>query len=828
MSEPYHNFDLYVTADHRLQASCNEAAAGPVVLELDHNQIELAQQIIIQEEADARLVRQVGRRLFDALFPAPILALFERSRAAAPGHRLRLRLHIEAEQVASLPWELVHDGAAFLALRPDTSIVRYPETTQSAPALPVEGALRILVVIASPVNLPSLQSELQADELKVTLSGLQMQGLVEVEFLTQATYAGLMRRLRSGGFHVLHYVGYSAFDSESQQPVLLFEEENGLARKMSGTDLHELLQRDKAQDALRLVLLHDVERPTSPAPSFGLGVAMRLVQLGVPAVLTMQYSLPDPVARAFAAQVYAGIAGGVTLDDAVFAGRDRIMDEIEAAAGRSVEEEAVPGEWAAPVLFMRSDDGQIFQPQQAQKSGLAHASEQIYAELDTFKAETRDRATRLFLDYLPHLTVVGAVGTLIYMLVARRLDPLFTTGVAVAYGCVWLLRSLFRQKVPETFDALWRRGIILTKEGQNLAQQYLDFLQDYDALLNDQRYPWITRGLGLVVAVASVLGFNYGVIPQPWRILLQLLVFVLVPLGGYILGTLLWKMVATVLATRRLGTRFDLDVHPSRPDGCGGLKPLGDLYFDHAQVLLLAGLFVAGWLLIFVVSLPIVENHLVDNAPDQAALLDVYPALCSQYLASGETPAGADAAAFSPTVCNTLAQAMAPEAVAEAPRHYVVQIVAALSDRRLPLLVGLAMGALTYYQWVGLYQVLLVIIAVAAAATFAYPMLNVHRIMRNKGPGFRRKADSMAGEIAELEKYVEQYGPRDRGESAEISHRLTWLEERYQSYNNPPQWPFDARVRFGMIGSLLTMVSSFLVSELIPRLAAFLRPLVDY
>ncbi|MGD8489745.1 MAG: CHAT domain-containing protein, partial [Anaerolineae bacterium] len=786
MSEPYRNLDVYLTADHQLHATCQGDSAGPVALDLDENQIKLAQKIIVQERADPQLLRQVGRRLYDALLPAPVLALAERCRAAAPDHRLRLRLHVEATPLSGLPWELLHDGTTFLALRPDTSLVRYPQAAQTVQPLPVEGALRILVVIASPVNLPSLQSQLQADELKVTLGGLQTQGLVEVEFLTRATYAGLMRRLRSGGFHVLHYVGYSAFDSESQQPVLLFEEENGLARKVSGTDLHQLLYRDRAAETLRLVLLHDCERPTGPVQSFGLGVALRLVELGLPAVLTMQYSLPDAVARAFAAQVYAGIADGLSLDEAVFRGRDRIVDEIEAPAGPPAGDEAVPGEWAAPVLFMQSDDGQIFHPQPAQEASQAQASERIYAELDSFKVETRDRLTRLFLDYLPHLTAIGVAGTLLYVLVAGRLDLLFVSGVAVAYGCLWLLRSLFREKVPDTFDTLWRRGIILAKNGQNLARQYLDFLQDYDALLNDQRYPWFTRGLGLVVALVSVLGFNYGLVPQPWRILLQALVVVLVPLAGYLLGTLLWKMVATVLATRQLGERFDLDIHPTRPDGCGGLKPLGDLYFAHAGILLLAGLFIAGWLLIFVVSLPIVENHLTDHDPQQAALLDQYPALCDQYLTAGEAPDSAETAAFSPAVCDVLVRAMDPEPVTAAPHHLVVQVVVTLSDRQPPLLVGLALGALDYYAWVGLYQLLLFIVAVAAAVTFVYPMRKVHLIMVEKSPAFRHRADGMAAEIAELEKYIEQYGPRDRSESAEISYRLKWLEERYQCYNNPP------------------------------------------
>ena len=635
MPVTYDTFDLRLKADNQLEAACGERQAGPAPFALDRNAIELAQQDLVAEQADPELVRQVGRQLYRALFPDPILALFEGSRAAAPGGRLRLRLCIEDETWVPLPWELIHDGESYLALREELSIVRYTQVPEPAESLPIRGPLRILVVIASPVNLPSLHRDIQADELKVTLSGLQTQGRLEVEFLPHGTYAGLMRRLRTGGFHVLHTLGYTALDSETRQPVLLFEEENGLARKVSGDDLNDLLRKNHAKEALRLIVICDCEQAAGPGPSYGLGVALRLVQLGLPAVLTLQYSLPDAVVRRFAATIYEAIAEGEPLDLAVCRGRDRIKDEIEAAAGRPAADQAVPGEWAAPVLFMQRPDGQVFQPEQAPERAAARSSEQIYDALDDFAVETRDRPTRFFLDKLPYFTLAGAVGTLIYGLVSPSLDPLFFSGVAVAYGCIWLLRSLFREKVPATFDTLWRRGLIVARGDKNLPEEYLRFLQDYNALLNHRWYAWIPRALGLAIALITVVGLNYGQIPRPWRLPLQLLVLGLVPLGGYILGTLLWKMVATVIATRQLSERFDLDIHPSRPDGCGGLKPLGDLYFAHAQVLLLAGLFVAVWLLIFTLSLPLVENFLVDAYPDQAALVDDYPSLCSEYLASG-------------------------------------------------------------------------------------------------------------------------------------------------------------------------------------------------
>jgi hypothetical protein len=152
MSITYDNFDLRVARDGQIYATSREGEAGPVRLQLDRNELSLALPLIEQEGANPELVREVGRQLYQALFPAPILAHFERSRAAAPDRRLRLRLRIESDELAFLPWEFLFDGETLLGLRMDTPLVRYPEVPQPIQSLQVEGPLRILVVIASPVN----------------------------------------------------------------------------------------------------------------------------------------------------------------------------------------------------------------------------------------------------------------------------------------------------------------------------------------------------------------------------------------------------------------------------------------------------------------------------------------------------------------------------------------------------------------------------------------------------------------------------------------------------------------------------------------------------
>jgi hypothetical protein len=130
--------------------------------------------------------------------------------------------------------------------------------------------------------------------------------------------------------------------------------------------------------------------------------------------------------------------------------------------------------------------------------------------------------------------------------------------------------------------------------------------------------------------------------------------------------------------------------------------------------------------------------------------------------------------------------------------------------------VRLALYGLEYYRWLESYQALLVLVGLIAIFTFVFPMYNTHRTMRGQGPRIRHKADSTAGEIAELERYIDQYGASSDEESNQISHRLEWLAERYQQYCNPPMWPFDTRVRVRLAGSLVTMVVALLLSAIIP------------
>jgi hypothetical protein len=153
----------------------------------------------------------------------------------------------------------------------------------------------------------------------------------------------LQRSLRRDEVHVLHFIGHGFFDVQRNEGGLVFEEETRQSRRVSaeqiGTLLHDHL-------ALRLVFLNACEGARGGTIPFA-GVAQKLVQQRVPAVLAMQYAVSDAAAISLAYEFYCALADGVALDEATSEARKAIY-----VAGETFE-------WGTPVLFSRSADGVI-------------------------------------------------------------------------------------------------------------------------------------------------------------------------------------------------------------------------------------------------------------------------------------------------------------------------------------------------------------------------------------------------------------------------------------------------------------------------------------
>jgi hypothetical protein len=290
-------------------------------------------------------LERVGTALFAATFDRDVLRLYDRARSAAgEGEDLRLRLHLPPE-LARLPWELLNDQSSFLAFDPRYPIIRYLDLPDTPAPLAAAPPLRLLHLVASPVDVAALDSDKEAALLTGALSGLAAHDLVEVTVGRPGTLAALRRGLQQG-CHVLHFSGHGGF--AGGEGFLLFEEGSGHQQAVDRDTLAYLLRGSQ----VRLAVLNACESALASDSDAFTSVAAALVRAGLPAVIAHQCPMPDASAVPFAAEFYRALADDLPVDAAVCEGRKAILSELGAARWRRAD-------WAVPVLFMRSPDGHI-------------------------------------------------------------------------------------------------------------------------------------------------------------------------------------------------------------------------------------------------------------------------------------------------------------------------------------------------------------------------------------------------------------------------------------------------------------------------------------
>ena len=298
-------------------------------------------------------IEALGRALFLAL-PDDVQGLILRR---TPATDLHLRLDIQSMALATLPWEYMHDGQAFLALAPGVVLARRLDGEQ---LVQDGGALRVLVVI------PALEGdEEQRKAEKGRLTARLAQAGVRVDFLDErggrsslAAIQRELRRSRSTGdpYHVLH-LACPLEDDDTQLPYLILENEEG-ARQRAVVDQ---LKWCAAEHRLRLVVFGGLAPARPPAVATTLPAAAELAQVCAEAVVVPRFPMEADALNLFSAELYLAMADGYAVDHAVVEARRALIREAgEQSAG-----------WASPVLFLREPAAQA---QGAEVAGAAAAA----------------------------------------------------------------------------------------------------------------------------------------------------------------------------------------------------------------------------------------------------------------------------------------------------------------------------------------------------------------------------------------------------------------------------------------------------------------------
>lgn len=293
-------------------------------------------------------VRRIGGKLYEALFQGSVQDCLLRSidKAEQQNKGLRLRLHLPTSLI-ELPWEYLYDAERdhFFSHSVSTPIVRYVDLQQAIRPLVVTRPLKVLVMISSPSDFEPLNIEGEWNKINDATGEAKLHGQIQLTRLPRATLDALQKQLRREQYHIFHFIGHGAFDDRNHDGVLLLEDDDGHSREVSGNYLSTLLHD---HPSLRLALLNACEGArTSQSDPFA-GVAQQLLRQGIPAVIAMQFEISDEAAVILTKAFYEALADGYPVDGALAEARKSLY-----TAGNDIE-------WGTPVLYLRAEDGRLF------------------------------------------------------------------------------------------------------------------------------------------------------------------------------------------------------------------------------------------------------------------------------------------------------------------------------------------------------------------------------------------------------------------------------------------------------------------------------------
>jgi hypothetical protein len=203
----------------------------------------------------------------------------------------------------------------------------------------------VLGVVASPADLTPLDVERERRLIDDALGTLKQTGAIEIGWLVGRGIDELRQALHSGSWHVLHFVGHGHFDPLGGEGLIALVNEDGSTLRLQATQFARLLAD---HDSLRLAVLNSCEGASGSGTTTISSTASLLIKRGLPAVVAMQSEITDRSAITFARTFYQHLAQSTPIDAAITEAR------------KTMSLDAARPEWGTPVLFLRTQDGVLF------------------------------------------------------------------------------------------------------------------------------------------------------------------------------------------------------------------------------------------------------------------------------------------------------------------------------------------------------------------------------------------------------------------------------------------------------------------------------------
>jgi len=366
----YHLFDLAISATRQpsvyqlfAQSSTQGEAAASTTFDADAPAFATRLQQLAEENISASDLQALGLAFYQALFTGDVNLRWQRALGETLTQDeigLRLRLRINPPHLAALPWEFLYspERQLFLAASVETPVSRYINLGEPLRQLACPEKINLLAVI--PQN-----SELDVAAERDMLAELakRLAGKITVDLLEGlATQKAIRIALRKKEYHIFHYAGHGAF--ENDQAFIHLDHEWQSTEAM---DAEAFAHFFTDYPSTRLVFLNACEGATRSARQALVGIAPQLVFRGAPAVIAMQYRIDNDEAILFAAEFYAELGSA----------RDGGQVEVALSRARKALLQERPGRpaFGNPVLYLRADDGRLWQAKAAAEAEISVPSD---------------------------------------------------------------------------------------------------------------------------------------------------------------------------------------------------------------------------------------------------------------------------------------------------------------------------------------------------------------------------------------------------------------------------------------------------------------------
>lgn len=151
--------------------------------------------------------------------------------------------------------------------------------------------------------------------------------------------------------------------------------------------------------------------------------------------------------------------------------------------------------------------------------------------------------------------------------------------------------------IPATFEWLHQPKRRIDAHNHEFDSKYLSYLDKYQQRLRSKIYSTIFSLSIIIVVLVFVQAYLSSggylqsnlfdfMFSEPWSSAL----FVMFMVAGYFMGSFIWPIIVTMQFVKGLSDHFSIEIQPSHPDKCGGLKPLGDFCLSMSLPVIIGGL----------------------------------------------------------------------------------------------------------------------------------------------------------------------------------------------------------------------------------------------